>query len=105
MNEGGRDEPAGEITPRARLRRAQGIAWRIVEGEAILVNARKDEVIQLDPVGAFIWSRLNGQLSLEEVAHAVVEEFEVTQEKATEDILEFAGRLLEQGVVDFVDLE
>ena len=109
MNEG--DEPVpgqgipGELGPESRLRRVPGIAWRVVEEEAILVNVRRDEVIHLDPVGSFIWSRMDGRAPLEEIAKALVEEFEVDLETAVDDILDFAGRLLRQGAAEVVELE
>jgi hypothetical protein len=103
MNRG--DEPLPQLLPRTILRRVRGIAWRIVEEEAILVNVRHDEVIQLDPVGSFIWSKMDGQATLEEVARDIVEEFEVELEKAMNDLLAFAGRLLKQGAVELVVLE
>ena len=91
--------------PDTRIKRLTDIAWRMVDEEAVLVNVKKDEVIHLDPVGSFIWSRMDGQAPIQEIAHAVVEEFEVDLETALEDSLDFARRLLEQGAVEVVDLE
>jgi hypothetical protein len=91
--------------PDTRVKRLAGIAWRIVDEEAVLVNVKQDKVIHLDPVGTFIWSKLDGQASMQEIADAVVQEFEVDLETAIEDSLDFARRLLEQGAVEVVDLE
>ena len=91
--------------PDTKVRRLAGIAWRMVDEEAVLVNVKKDEVIHLDPVGSFIWSRMDGQAAMKEIADAVVGEFEVDLDTALEDALEFAGRLLEQGAAEVVDLE
>lgn len=101
MNE--EDGPAEELEPGMRLRRVKGIAWRVVEGEAILVNVRRDEVIHLDAVGSFIWSKMDGQTTLEEIARGMVGEFEVDLETSMEDIRDFAGRLLKQGAAEVVD--
>ena len=91
--------------PDTRIMRLADIAWRMVDEEAVLVNVKKDEVIHLDPVGSFIWSRMDGQASMQEIADAVVEEFEIDLETALEDSLDFARHLLEQGAVEVVDLE
>jgi methyltransferase-like protein len=91
--------------PDTRIKRLKGIAWRIVDEEAVLVNVKKDEVIHLDPVASFIWSKMDGQASMQEIADAVVEEFEVDLETALADSMEFARRLLEQGAAEVADLE
>lgn len=95
-------EESTQLEPGDRLRRMPGIAWRMVGDEAALVNVRQDEVAQLDPVGSFIWSRLEGEETIEEVAGAVVEEFEVDLETALEDALEFAAKLVSTGSAEVV---
>jgi hypothetical protein len=101
----GESGPARRLSTSSRLRRTPGIAWRMVEEEAILVNVRRDEVIHLDPVGSFIWSRMDGQTTLQEIGQSLVGTFEVSLETAMEDMFLFAERLIEQGAVEVVDLE
>lgn len=103
MNEGG--EPFQELEPESRLRRIPGIAWRMVEEEAILVNVRRDEVIHLDRVASFIWSKMDGAASLAEIAEDLIQEFDVELRVALDDIVLFAERLLEQGAAEIVALE
>ncbi|OFW59071.1 MAG: hypothetical protein A2W01_04245 [Candidatus Solincola sediminis] len=103
MSEG--DEPFLELEPESRLRRTPGIAWRIVDEEAILVNVRQDEVIHLDKVASFIWSKMDGAASLERIAEAMIEEFDVELSIALEDITGFAERLLKQGAAEIAGLE
>lgn len=92
------------LGPRSRLRRVDGIAWRIIEGEAVLVNVRKDEVLHLNPTASFLWSCLDSGKTLAVIAAEMSGEFEVTEEEALADILEFAELLLQQGVAELVDL-
>ena len=96
---------APRLVPRSRLRRVQGIAWREIEGEAVLVNVRSDEVMHLNPVASFLWSNLDGRASLAEIAQAMTGEYEVDLDTALADALEFAGRLVEQGAAEVVELE
>jgi hypothetical protein len=93
------------LGPDTKVEHLAGIAWRMVDEEAVLVNVKQDKVIHLNPVGSFIWSKMDGQASIQEIADAVVEEFEVDLETALEDCLYFARCLLEQGAVEVVDLE
>lgn len=89
----------------ARLRRVEGIAWREIDGEAVLVNVRRDEVMHLNAVAAFLWSCLDGEKTLGEVAREITGEFEVDAETAEEDAVTFASELLERGAVEIVALE
>jgi hypothetical protein len=94
-----------QVGPQARLQRIEGIAWRLIEGEAVLVNVRRDEVIHLNPAASFLWSSLDGQASLADVARSMTEEFEVDAETALADTIAFAADLLEQGAAEVVELE
>jgi hypothetical protein len=94
-----------ELGPRTRLRRIEGIAWRMIEGEVVLVNVRSDEVMHLNPAASFLWSNLDGQLSLEDIARAITEEYDVDLDTALADAVEFASSLVEQGAVEVVGLE
>ncbi|MBN2026747.1 MAG: PqqD family protein [Actinobacteria bacterium] len=94
-----------ELGPRTRLRRVEGIAWRMIEGEAVLVNVRSDEVMHLNPAASFLWSSLDGQLSLEDIASSITAEYDVELDTALSDALDFAGSLIEQGAVEIVELE
>jgi Coenzyme PQQ synthesis protein D (PqqD) len=103
MSEDG--QPFPELEPESRLRRMPGVAWRIVEEEAILVNVRRDEVIHLDRVASFIWSKMDGAESLEEIAGDLIREFDVEMDEALADTVVFAERLLNQGAAEIARLE
>jgi len=77
----------------------------MIEGEAVLVNVRSDEVMHLNSLASFMWSSLDGQLSLEDIARSITGEYDVDLDTALADAVEFAGSLLEQGAVEIVELE
>jgi methyltransferase-like protein len=87
------------------LQRIEGIAWRLIEGEAVLVNVRRDEVIHLNPAASFLWTSLDGQASLADIARSMSEEYEVDAETALADAVAFAADLMEQGAAEVVELE
>ena len=103
MSKGG--DAAPDLGSRARLRRIEGIAWRMIDGEAVLVNVRRDDVMHLNPVASFLWSSLDGQVSLEDIARSMTEEYDVDLEVALVDAITFAGSLVEQGAAEIVELE
>ena len=82
------------------LARRQEVAWRLFEGEAILVFTAQDEICQLNPVASFIWEALDGKMDLRQVAVKLAQEFEVTEAEARRDALAFAAELLEKGVAE-----
>jgi hypothetical protein len=101
-----RETDAGQgLGHESRLRRVEGIAWREIEGEAVLVNVRSDEVMHLNPAAAFLWSSLDGQVSLEEIARSMTGEFDVELDTALADTVAFAASLVEQGAAEVVELE
>jgi hypothetical protein len=89
----------------SRLRRVEGIAWREIDGEVVLVNVRSDEVMHLNPAASFLWSSLNGQVTLEEIARSMTGEFDVEPDTALADTVAFAASLVEQGAAEVVELE
>jgi hypothetical protein len=94
-----------EIGPGSRLQRVEGIAWRVIDGEAVLVNVRSDEVMHLNPAASFLWTSLDGQLSLEDIARSMTAEYDVDLETALADGIDFATELVEQGAAELVELE
>ena len=91
--------------PRARLRRVEGIAWRVIDEEAVLVNVRSDEVVHLNRVACLLWYHQDGRASLEEIARSLTEEYDVNIEAALADAVAFAESLVEQGAAEIVELE
>ena len=101
-----RGSPApARLGPRTRLRRVEGIAWRLIEEEAVLVNVRRDEVMHLNAVASFLWTNLDGEASLADIAQSMTEEYEVDADTALTDTVAFAADLVEQGAAEVVELE
>ena len=78
---------------------------RSIAGEIILVPVRGqvgdlDAIYNLNEVGSFIWERVDGILSVRQIADAVAAEFEVNSEEAEIDMLRFIGVLESAGVIE-----
>lgn len=85
--------------------RCRQVAWRRVGEEVVLVpiGARRsdlDSVYLLDEVGAAIWELADGQRSTSDIVDALVEEFEVTRERADSDLQVFLTRLTDIGAME-----
>ena len=75
------------------------IAWRKVEGEAILVLTRSSEVKVLNDVGTRAWELWEEPRTVREGAESVAEEYEVDVDQAEKDFAEFAESMVGKGLL------
>lgn len=85
-------------------RRDPNIVSRQIGGEMILVPIRQnvgdmEHIYTLNETARRIWELLDGQRSLQEIHSQLVEEFEIDERQAREDLLELVQGLQEQGAV------
>ncbi len=81
------------------LAKSPKTAWRIIEGEAVILSMDTKVLRGLNPVGSRIWDLIDGQRSLEEITGTIVQEFDVTPADATQDVRAFIQELLDRGLV------
>lgn len=72
---------------------------RQVGDETVILDLASGTYFGLDPVGARIWTLLGEGKTLVQVCDAMQEEFEVSRAELERDVLELAGRLLEQQLI------
>lgn len=80
--------------------RKQPLPWREIDGRAVLVNPRANEVHELNPVGTFLWLHADGTRSIRELGAALSEAFEVEPEQAVADASEFFTHLARSGLIE-----
>lgn len=86
------------------LKKREDVVTREIAGETILVPIRgklvdMQKIFCLDPVAAFIWEHLDGRRTLAAVRDAVLDKFDVQQERAEADIQEFVAQLAEADLI------
>ena len=79
--------------------RSERIVGRRVANEFILVpiagrRADLDSILNLNPIGAFIWDHLDGHTTGWGIIEAIVDNFEVAPGVAEEDCRQFLEQLL-----------
>lgn len=89
------------ISPKSRA----SVVQREVAGETFLVPihghvADLQELFVLNEVGRFLWDRLDGSTSVDDLVGAVVAEFEVGEVQARRDVEAFLGKLEEAELVE-----
>lgn len=87
------------------FRKKSSVVAREIAGENILVPVRAElaklhRLFTLNQVGAFIWQQLDGHTDLAAIHRRLVEHFEVSDEEAREDLLEYAQLLLESQLIE-----
>lgn len=80
------------------MRRAQNVAWRVIDGTAVLVVPGSPTILTLNEVGTKVWELADGRPESEIVA-AIVNEFEVTRSQAEQDVERFMTEMQAKGVL------
>lgn len=78
-------------------RRNPDVAWRLIEGQAVLIHNRLGEILVLNEVGTFIWERID--LGEEALLGNICQEYDVGSEDAKGDLVEFVNALRDCGAL------
>jgi hypothetical protein len=89
----------GPLTLDDRLVIPTTVISRDLEGETVMLNLDTGIYFGLDPVGTAVWKHLQDAVALHDVRDRLVEEFDVTAETATADLLHLAEQLVARGLV------
>ena len=84
--------------------RNSDVISRKIAGELFLVPVKgkiadMENIFALTAVAEYIWDRLDGRKSLNEILNAVVDRFDVEHEQAESDIREFIMELMGAGLI------
>jgi methyltransferase-like protein len=82
------------------FRKNENFVFRQIDDETILVPIKNNvgdmgAIYNLNEVGAYVWSHLDGRNTLLDIKNRVAEEFEVSPQDAEGDLMEFVGQLEE----------
>lgn len=92
--------PEGRMDAATRVVAARDQVSVEVDGEAVILNLADGVYYGLDPVGAWIWERMEQPRSVAELRDAVVAEWEVDAPTAEADLLALLAELAARGLVD-----
>ena len=79
--------------------RSPATAWRLIEGEAVILSMDTKVFRGLNAVGSRVWELIDGRRSLDEIARLIVDEFQVAPDVAAHDVGAFVEKLLAKGLV------
>ncbi len=75
-----------------------GLAWQLIDGEAIIVDLVGGVTVGLNGTGSLIWSLLAGHEE-REIAESLTRQFDVDLDTAREDVRNFIDLLRERGLL------
>ena len=78
-------------------------AWRVYEGEAVIVSPEDSTLHTLNPVGTLIWEAADGRTSLEAMVGRICEAFDVDRATAARDATTFVELLCRRGLLTVLD--
>jgi Coenzyme PQQ synthesis protein D (PqqD) len=81
------------------LLRNPSVLWRELDGEAILLNPKEGCSYNLNNVGTLIWKMLDGEHTIEDLANAICELYDVENEQALQDVSYLLNELQENNLV------
>jgi len=81
------------------LTKSPDAAYRTYDGQATIVLPSRAQVSVLNEVGSAVWERIDGRRSLQEILDGILEEFEITRDRALTDLEAFVADLRAQGMV------
>jgi hypothetical protein len=90
-----RPEACPEQNPRA--------AWRVYDGEAVIVSPEDSTLHTLNAVGTLIWQAADGRTPLGAIVARVVDAFEVDADTAARDAACFVEHLCRRGLLTILD--
>ena len=78
---------------------------RQIAGDNIIVPTGKtvlefNGVVSVNEVGASLWNMLQKEVTFEELAQGILNEYDVEESVAKQDIREFLDKLNENGILD-----
>lgn len=77
---------------------SEHVAWQRLDAETVVVNLRSGVSIGLSATASFVWERLPYE-SIESIAGALAERFNVDAEMTRADVSRFVDSLLARGLV------
>lgn len=86
------------ISLEARIRRAEDAAWRMIDGQAVVVSTNAQRMRVLNEVGSRVWELADGR-SLREISVVLAAEFEADPSVIEADALSFAQDLVSRGML------
>ena len=85
--------------PEAYLTQSSRTAWRVYDGEAVLLCPDDSTLNTLNAVGTLIWESADGKTPVSTIVARICDDFDVDPERAERDTMAFIEKLRERGLL------
>jgi hypothetical protein len=87
------------------LKPRSDIRFRILDGEAVVIQQEDARVMSLNATGTSILAAMDGKRTLEDIVARMTEEYSVSPEALQADALRYADELLSAHVIEPIILQ
>ena len=81
------------------IRPAEGVFARSFDDELLIVDLARGEYFALDGVGSMLWQGLDAGRTVEQIAHDVVDVYDVTYEQSLLDLSRLLADIVGHGLL------
>jgi len=92
------------MNPETVLKANPMLAWREIDGSIVIISPEHSMVHELNPTASFVWKRVDGRRTADEIAEQLAAEFDVTRESALADVHELVESLVANQLVSALEL-
>src|SRR5947209_2245535 len=87
-----------------QLCKSDEVITRNIAGETLIVPVRGrvgdlDSIYTLNDVASTVWQLIDGQRTIGEIVRIICDEYDVSQDAATKDVMELTASLEEAGLI------
>lgn len=79
--------------------RCDELAWRIYDGEAVLMSEDGSQIHMLNKVSSFIWELADGKATVGNIVTKICDRFDVERDTAQADTVEFIQELVDKNLL------
>jgi len=76
------------------------LVWRVVDGEALIVDLASGRFFSLDRVGTEVWTGLKNGLDLAQIVDAIATTYGVDEQTVRRDVDDLLEELSQEGLMD-----
>lgn len=91
------------MNPETVLKANPMLAWREIDGSIVIISPELSMVHELNPTASFIWRKVDGKRTTDEIAEQLAAEFDVSRESALADVHELVENLVANSLLSALE--
>ena len=89
----------------SRIEIPDDVLFRDLDGEAVILSTESGKYYGLDEVGTRMWNLLSRHGQIEPAYHALLAEYDVTEDTLQQDLLDLVDELVDEGLLRLDDTQ